>query len=204
MCKVVGWAVAEQSLVEAHDVAHLLGDDPYVVGDKEDRDAKLTVEMFEKAIKALLRDDVNAHSRFIEDEHVRFSGKCAGDKDPLAFSTGERTDNALAVTVHFGDHHGPLDGVAVGLFESPKQAHSGRASAGRYFVDGGGEVVSLLGCSLGDVADPKPLIKGLPGLPKEPDLSAGRPEQPEDELQQRGLTAAIGAYDAEVVPPSHV
>ena len=184
-------------LAEVKDVAGVAEGGVDVVGDHDDRDARLLIDAGDLGVEAPRRDRVQAGDRLVEQDQFLGGTHGAGQKDALLLAAGQ-VPVALVLQVQDlqGFHILPGARFFRAGVEGP-QAHAVEAAGQDDFPHAGGEVLLDLGL-LGQVADLSRL-QALSHLHR----AGGRLFQAQEALDQRALAGAVLTDDAEIVSLLH-
>ena len=75
------------ALVEAEDVMGMVGDDAEIVGNEDDGDAGLVVELGDEVVEIPLVLEVNAGGGFVQEQEFRLRVESQSEQDALQFTT---------------------------------------------------------------------------------------------------------------------
>ena len=167
-----------------------------LVRDVEDRRAELLVETREQRRKRLLRLNVDAGGRLVEDEQRRLGGQRLGDERALLLAAGERLQRGVGALGEPDARDRLVDDRAVAPAQGPEQPTRGEPSGRHHLAHGRGRLGSEL-APLRQVAERAPPREGMGGLAEEERVPGERALEPEREPDQRRLAAAVRARDGD-------
>ena len=75
--------------LEEHETVHSRTDHIDIMGDQEDCQAQLFVQMLHQLDDIVLRRNIQSGRRLIEQQHIWLLGQGSSDEDPLLLSSGE-------------------------------------------------------------------------------------------------------------------
>ena len=209
--EISGRAVEHDAPTDEHEALDHGLDRAELVGDVEDRDVELTVELREESGQRFLSADVNAGSWLVEDEEGRLACQRFGDECPLLLPAREMRDRqaGLLGQVDAGDRL--LDDRPVAPAERTEKAPGREPSGGDDLPHRRRSVCPELR-ALGEVAERRAAGKVTRFLTEQPRRARSRALEAEDEPHKCRLPAAVrtgdrnelARLDAQIDGPKHL
>jgi hypothetical protein len=161
--KVTGRPVEDDVTAHEDDPLDEALDRSELVRDIEDGHRELAVKAVEKLGERLLRFDVDARRRLVEDEKLGFRGERLGDERTLLLSAGKARQRPVRHTGEAYARNRLMDALTVVARESPEKPGA-RQSPGRHdLADSRGRVEAELR-ALREVPERLAPVKSLRGL----------------------------------------
>ena len=175
-----------------------------IVGDENDGDAVVPVELLEHLEDLLARVGIEVPCRLVREEHLGKVDERPGDCDALLLSAGElgRLMMGPVGQAHFFEHlHGPLPLLMLGeALPRVAQGHENVLQGSR----AGEEIEALKDEADDPVAQAGPLLRAETGdLPAvEPVLAGGGVVEAPEDVHERALARAARAHERHQLAPA--
>jgi len=192
--------VAVQTPMQAGDAVAPGRDGADVVADDHDGQIQGGVDTIQKLCEAPLARDVHAHGRLVEKQDRGLGGQGAGDHDTLNLPPAEASDRAIGIIRSVHEIKGVRDTLAPAGGQTPPRA--GPPLGGHRDDLTRAERERELGADTLRNKPHQPLGAGvLGGAVEHANPTAVRREQPEGELEERGLAPAVGTENPQTLTP---
>jgi len=146
----------------------------------------------------MLRHDIDAGRRFIEQQHLRLLSQCARDKDALLLPTRQLPQRIVPVIEHPDVGERLKRNVSIGFSRTLQQAEHAIPSHHDGFEHGNGKI-PIDRALLREIADFRAVIalKLFTRAVENLQRACQRPHEAQDGLAERGFTGPVGADDSD-------
>jgi hypothetical protein len=191
-----GGTVEEDAAAHEHEPFHEPLDGTEFVRDIEDRRAELDVELLEQLGEGVLSFDVHPRGRLVEDDEVGLSGERLRDVGALALPARETVNGDVGTLEQADALNRSANSRSIRRCEGADKP-SARDASGRYELPNGHGSLDPEERPLRQIAQANAILEAVGRLAEEEGLARRRPLQPEDEADERGLSASVRAGDAD-------
>jgi hypothetical protein len=192
--KIPRGAVEDDRPPHEHESLDVMLDGSELVGDVDDRDSELAVQVGEEIGQRLLRLGVDTRRRLVENQERWLPGECLRDERALLHPAGESPDRCIGHRLEADAADRLRDKRAIRMTQPADEPAGSEPAGGNDLAYGRRRVATELR-TLRQIAERAPAGEAVGGLAVEQSRALRRPLEPEKDPNQRGLSTTVRACD---------